>query len=196
MVRSGSRSARASRRLHLTEGPPLASLAPLRAGCLLAAPFGLSAMCFLRTSQCFGWHGSKIRLLPFPGVAELSTHHGTNSLADFRELSFRDVANHPANDAATGRDQPMRQKETLLRQSTREKIRFVDRYRVFMRQGLAGDLAEQHIPAVQHSQNKSGTNLLATEIRKWERHSHRIACYKSFHASSSSAEVQSEAHAV
>ena len=125
-----------------------------------------------------------------------STHHGTNSLADFRELSFRDVASHSANDAATGRDQPMRQKETLLRQSTREKIRFVDRYRIFMRQGLAGDLAEQHIPAVQHSQNKSGTNLLATEIRKWERHSHRIACYKSFHASSSSAEVQSEAHAV
>ena len=23
---------------------------------LLAAPFGPSAMCFLRTSQCFGWH--------------------------------------------------------------------------------------------------------------------------------------------
>jgi hypothetical protein len=43
-------------------------------------------------------------------------------LADFRELSFLDVASHPANDAATGSDQPMRQKETLLRQSTGEKI--------------------------------------------------------------------------
>ena len=28
---------------------------------LLAAPFGPSAMCFLRTSQCFGWHGPNIR---------------------------------------------------------------------------------------------------------------------------------------
>jgi hypothetical protein len=35
-----------------------------------------------------------------------------------------------------------------------------------MRQGLAGDLAEQHIPAVQNSQDQSGTHLLATEIRK------------------------------
>jgi hypothetical protein len=63
-----------------------------------------------------------MRLLPWPGVAELSTHHGANSLADFRELSFRELASHPANDAATGSDQPMRQKETLLRQSTGEKI--------------------------------------------------------------------------
>jgi hypothetical protein len=28
----------------------------LRAGSLLAAPFGPLAMCFLRTSQRFGWH--------------------------------------------------------------------------------------------------------------------------------------------
>jgi hypothetical protein len=59
--------------------------------------------------------------LPCPGV-ELSTHHGANSLADFREFSFRELACHPANDAATGSDQPMGQKETLLRQSTGEKI--------------------------------------------------------------------------
>ena len=65
-----------------------------------------------------------------------------------------------------------------------------------MRQRLAGDLAKQHIPAIQHSQDQSGANLLATEIRKRERHGHRIARYKSFHASSSSAEVQSGPHAV
>ena len=97
--------------------------------------------------------------LPSPGFAELSTHQGANSLADFRELSFCDVARHPANDATIGSEQHTRQKETLLRQSTSEKIRFLDRYRVFMRQGLAGDLAKQQIPAVQHSQNQSGTHL-------------------------------------
>jgi hypothetical protein len=91
-------------------------------GACLLRPSGASAMCFLRTSQCFGWHGSKIRLLPFPGVAGPSTHHGADGLADFRELCFRDVACHPADDAAAGSDQPMRQKETLLRQSTGEKI--------------------------------------------------------------------------
>ena len=35
-----------------------------------------------------------------------------------------------------------------------------------MRQRLAGDLAKQHIPTLQHSQDQSGTHLLATEIRK------------------------------
>ncbi len=39
-----------------TMGGPILCLA--RA--LLAAPFGPSAMCFLRTSQCFGWHGPNI----------------------------------------------------------------------------------------------------------------------------------------
>jgi hypothetical protein len=39
-----------------TMGGPILCLA--RA--LLAAPFGPSAMCFLRTAQCFGWHGPNI----------------------------------------------------------------------------------------------------------------------------------------
>ena len=65
-----------------------------------------------------------------------------------------------------------------------------------MKGNPAGDLAKQHIPAIQHSQDQSGANLLATEIRKRERHGHRIACYKSFHASPSSAEFQSGPHAV
>ena len=65
---------------------------------------------------------ARCSLLPWLGVAELSTHHCADGLADFRELSFRELACHPANDAATGSNQPMRQKETLLRQSTGEKI--------------------------------------------------------------------------
>jgi hypothetical protein len=60
---------------------------------------------------------ARCSLLPWLGVAELSTHHCADGLADFRELAC-----HLANDTATGSNQPMRQKETLLRQSTGEKI--------------------------------------------------------------------------
>lgn len=42
-----------------------------------------------------------------------------------------------------------------------------------------------------NSARKSGAHLLAAEIRERKRHGHHIAGYKSFHASSSSAEVQS-----
>ena len=45
--------------LSLSCNPSRATFCISRA--LLAAPFGPSAMCFLRTSQCFGWHGPNIR---------------------------------------------------------------------------------------------------------------------------------------
>jgi hypothetical protein len=54
---------------------------------LLAAPFGPSAMCFLRTSQCFGWHGPNI-------------NHGTRRTTPRNQSAQNSSEPMPLSDAA------------------------------------------------------------------------------------------------
>jgi len=119
-----------------------------------------------------------------------------NSVADIRKFAFRDFPRPTPYDPLARSHKPLRQKITLPGQRPFAEIRFVNANEMPVSERLAGDLAKKHISPIQRCQDKCGADFLAGQIREREWHDHHIACYKSFHASSSSGEDQFSAQAV